>query len=127
MCAEISPLVLKSLGPGNICEIENCGRQAYMHCGVTNYYYNLLVLCCCGKLGRVKQCGRKCCEQHVSVWYIRQRRGYNYDVEYYCCKEQGNNECRNRFRKHFWGLLLLGSLILLSTIPLSYIDKKNKS
>ena len=66
--AEIKPhaqVTLKLL-PGKNCEVENCGRPAYLVCGEAEEFNTSLypfLLCCCMK--KIEQCKRNCCEKHL--------------------------------------------------------------
>ena len=76
------PTAMFDIVPGKMCEMENCGKQAYFKCG-DKQYYTLGCLCC---LGPVKQCGRTVCENHIEIHYGKQKHS-DYYVQWACCKE----------------------------------------
>ena len=56
---------LRNLGPGQICQIDECNNQAYSVCN--DVVYPSLICCCLGAVAT--GCNKRLCEHHVEMWY----------------------------------------------------------
>ena len=65
-----------ALGPGQVCEVDNCGNAAYQIC---NYDHN-----CCRSY--YKGCGKKMCMAHCHIVFKESSHGKQL-VHYYNCKD----------------------------------------
>ena len=77
----VSGIYWNALGPGQVCEVDNCGNPAYQICNKD--------VTCCGKIFH-KGCGRKMCMGHCYL-DVRRSKGKGTFLAGYNCKDTDCN------------------------------------